>query len=284
MMRSLITLVASITLALTITALTLYLSPRDPLDPEGGRGGAWIDRSPLTGSAKWSRIAERVVEFRSKKFNDQPAASLIGQALPTTVRINLWGLPIGWLAGLLLGSALGSYLHRPLGQWLLLVVLAGILVPAPVYVELARVVLVARGPFANRSITPAALTLALLAIPAIAMHQATKVAQSRQRCCVLFARSLRLPITMTWGRLILPGTATLWRTSACLFLVSVCEGPILLEAAFGLRGAGLVALDVFRCSDPAPMVFLVCLSTVLVNIGVVLVDRIVEPSRLERED
>ncbi|MFN3197334.1 MAG: ABC transporter permease subunit [Bradymonadia bacterium] len=270
--------VTSLIVALGLAFFTLYLSPRDPANPApeiGQSPGA--HQVQVEGWAKAELVLDRVVAGEAYAYNRTPVLDVIVDRLPTTLAITIPGMLLGVLLGFLFGSAAARWRHRITGKMLFGVALVGVIVPSPVWVATARVVwdeliypvMAWMGVSGGASDAIAAcLTFALIAFPAIAIHQCAAITRALHQPDVQLARALKAKSSTLWRWLILPRSKPYWKTQLSLLCVSVFEGSLLIESAFNCKGLGLTSFDAVGRSDAALVLILVGLTCSLVNLGV----------------
>jgi ABC-type dipeptide/oligopeptide/nickel transport system permease component len=260
----------SVVLAMALAVAALWLSPNDPDrtgDPRGGGGQA---ERPSRGIEKFKKIWSRIVSGESWTFGRKPVWEPLVRALPRTLRVNLPGLLAGWAAGFLLGCWAGSCAGRATGRVFTAALLFAVVIPAPILVCCCRMALIDTGMFllSAGGFVPASITVAVLTVPLIALNQAVLVGKAVRRPEVRFASAVGLPWSLRW-RLILWHCRSYWWSELALLAVAFCEGSMLVERVFGIKGVGDAMYLACIKADPCLVVALVGVTAMLVNLGVV---------------
>lgn len=263
----------SLTGSLGLTVAAMLLSPSDPARAEQ-REQVVHRQAPPTGFAKGPRIFQLIASGQSYTFGRESVVTTFGRGVWRTLVVQALALPAGWAIGSALGFVLGLSRRRWWSTVGIAILLISVLVPAPVKAATARLLFLETGWFsigANESgygaFLPAVFTLVVLAVPAIAIHQAVLTEQSLRQNYVVFARGIRLSWkTNLW--LIATGSAAFWRSQVALLLVSLVEGSLLVEEVFQVKGIGRSAYQAAMRCDAALLLLIVAVSCVLVDVGV----------------
>lgn len=277
-------LLTSILLSLLLATAALWLSPNDPDRTGNPRGGGGQAERPASGLEKARIIWSRISSGESWAFGRQPVWNPLSRALPQTLRVNLPGLIAGWGIGFVLGCWAGSYAGRTTGRVLTGLFLFAIIVPSPIWVCCCRMALVETGLFrlATGGFAPASITVCVLTIPVIALNQAVLVGKAIRSSDVGFAGALGLPRLLRW-RLILWHCRSYWWSELALLAVAFCEGSMLVERVYGIKGVGDAMYLACTKADPCLVITLVGVTAMLVNLGVMVTSSVTSRSNGQGE-
>jgi ABC-type dipeptide/oligopeptide/nickel transport system permease component len=259
---------------LLVTWCFFLLSPNDPEFSRGDHrsSGMHVAAAPMpTGIDKWRWARNKVLRFDAASFHLSPyftPLDTLATTVPVSMGINLPGILAGWLLGLVLGAGIGVSMHRPLGKIGLVMAIMLMLLPMPVVVQLG--LSVARQHTWLPEGLVASTTLAVATVPAIAANLAIIMAKAVESPSARFAAAIGLPRLLRWRRILLPHAKAFWLTQLSLLMVSLVEGPVLIETAFGMKGLGDAATRAAIECDKPLVLTLVVLSSLLVTAGVTL--------------
>ncbi|MBU0551837.1 ABC transporter permease subunit [Myxococcota bacterium] len=265
-------IVISFSIALGATFIALAASPYTPEEQGGGRGSntAQTEIIPKTFIKRIPFTIQYIRESEVLTLGRQSVIKTILERAPISFAINLGGITIGWLLGLLWGTLAGLHLGRTSGYILMSAAIAFYIIPAPITVSIFREFVFGTQLAELADMWPAVVNLGFLLAPAIAINHGILIAEALRHPDARFARAIGLPLYLQWRHILLPKTKGYWRANFALLALSLFEGPIFIEVIYNKKGLGDILFRAALESDRALIFWTVFITSILIFVGMFL--------------